>query len=152
MMELVYLASSWPTPSWLSMRKSYPLATHTFFSFGVSTSRNGNRQSTHTINTTQVHKYTSNTTHKQSKQTENNPMCEVSLSSDLHYMRLNFFSYRHFSVSLKVGVLELCRGCSGSSQSLKPHLKWLLWLLSGKLKGVSLVPSYCSLHILHSVR
>ena len=36
-MELVFLASLWPTPSWLSKRKSYPLTTHTFFFVGVNT-------------------------------------------------------------------------------------------------------------------
>ena len=51
---LVYLASLWPMPSWLSKRKSYPLTTHTFFSVGVSLSCNGNRHPTHTSNTTQV--------------------------------------------------------------------------------------------------
>ena len=57
--------------------KELPADRPYLFPFGSSTSCNGNRQSTHTSNTTQVPNNTSNTTHKQSKQTENNQNCET---------------------------------------------------------------------------
>ena len=73
----LYLASPSPTPSWLSERKSYPLAIYAFFPLvlvrHVTETDNLHTQVTHYKYTTN----TSNTTHKQSKQTENNQNCET---------------------------------------------------------------------------
>ena len=73
-MELVYLASSWPTPSWLSKRKSTRWPPIPFFPL-VLVHHVTEADNLHTQVT--QHKYTSNTTHKQSKQTENSQNCKT---------------------------------------------------------------------------
>ena len=57
-----------------------------------------------------------------------------------------------FMTSLsKLCDLVFCRKCSVSSQLLTSLLIWFLWLLSCRLKAVSLLPTYCNLQILHSM-
>ena len=51
----------------------------------------------------------------------------------------------------KLCVLVLCKKCSVSSQLLTLLLIWFLWLLSRRLKPVSLFPIYCNLQILLSI-
>ena len=51
----------------------------------------------------------------------------------------------------KLYDLTLCKKCSVSSQELTPFLMWFLWLFKRRLNPVSLLPMYCSLHVLHSM-
>ena len=51
----------------------------------------------------------------------------------------------------KLCDLTLCKKCSVSSQELTPFLMWFLWLFKRRLNPVSLLPMYCSLHVLHSM-
>ena len=125
MMELVYLqylASSWPTPSWLSKTKSYPLTTHTFFPLMLV------RHVTETDNlhsrVTQ-HKYTSNTTHKQSKQTENNQNCET----------LGLFNL--LSAEIWITVMKNDRKCQ--QFFIKKNRKKMLVFLKNAEKNASII-------------
>ena len=51
----------------------------------------------------------------------------------------------------KLCVLVFCKTCSVSSQLVTLLLIWFLWLLSRRLKPVSVFPTYCNLQILHSI-